>query len=70
MKREKKEMAQYICPNCKTKVEVPKYTRLRSMYCEKCRRAKKLTMLRRIQPKPAAQQTEAASEENTESPLK
>lgn len=70
MKREKKEMAQYICPDCKTKVEVPKNTRLRSMYCEKCRRAKKLTMLRRIQPKPAAQQTEAASEENTESPLK
>ena len=69
MKREKKELAQYICPNCKTKVEVAKNTRLRSMYCEKCRRAKRLTMLRRIQPKPAANQTEAASEKNTEASL-
>ncbi len=69
MKRQKKEMDQYICPNCKTRVEAAKNTRLRSMYCENCRRAKKLTMLRRIQPKPAVQNTQAASEETSESPL-
>lgn len=63
MKRQKKEMDQYICPNCKTRVQVEKNTRLRSMYCENCRSSKKLTMLRRIQPKPAAQKAEAASEE-------
>lgn len=56
MKRDKKEMDQYICPNCKTKVEAVKNTRLRSMYCENCRRAKKLTMLRRIQLQPAVQE--------------
>lgn len=61
MKRDKKEMDQYICPICKTRVETVKNTRLRSMYCETCRRAQKLTMLRRIQPKPAIQETEKDS---------
>lgn len=48
MKREKKQMYEYICPKCKTKIEAEKDKRLPSMYCENCRRSKQLTMLRRI----------------------
>ncbi len=71
MKREKKEKWLNISvQTVRQKVEVPKTPGYVPCIVKNAGEPKKLTMLRRIQPKPAAQQTEAASEETTEATIK
>ncbi len=47
-KTKEKDMLEYICPKCKTKITVEKGKRVPSLYCKNCMKSKQLTMLRLI----------------------
>jgi len=46
--QKEKQMQEYICPKCMTKVVVREGERLPSVYCSNCIKNKQLSMLRMI----------------------
>ncbi len=50
-KTKEKDMVEYICPKCRTKIVVEKGKRVPSLYCKNCLKSKQLTMLRLIYQK-------------------
>lgn len=60
-KTKEKDMVEYICPKCRTKITVEKGKRVPSLYCKNCLKSKQLTMLRLIY-----QKTDQSNKESTE----
>ena len=56
-KTKEKDMVEYICPKCRTKIVVEKGKRVPSLYCKNCLKSKQLTMLRLIYQKTDQQNT-------------
>jgi len=59
-KTKEKDMVEYICPKCRTKIAVEKGKRVPSLYCKNCLKSKQLTMLRLIY-----QKTDQSNKEST-----
>lgn len=48
--QKEKQILEYMCPKCHTKVIAENGKRLPSLYCRNCIKAGQVTMLRMIQP--------------------